>query len=326
MSFVVSSLSNYTKDNLDKLITASHFGNEAYAFLTGKGANTQTGIKTAERIHLLAEDIIFQTDSGCGFNASGASTITARTITVGAHKVNKSYCPKDLRAKYTQTLLKAGSNGEREGGSWEADVANENAAKIAEAVEKEWFQGDLTSTDQNLNKFDGLLVAVTVANGAVDANVATYQGGTNATSFVATATSGAARNISEAVNAVWRAFPEGVKGKSDAVVIMGTDLFDLYIISEIAANRYNFNPATTAYEYKIPGTNYTIKGLSGMSGTNKIIGLRASNIYFGTDQEHEEEKFEFIYSEYDELMRFKAAWKSGINVAYVSEVVNYSLK
>ncbi len=329
MAFVVSSLSNYTKDNADKLITKSHFGNEAYDYLTGKGANVQTGIKTAERIYLLAEDVIFQTDSGCGFNASGATTITTRTITVGAHKVNKSYCPRDLRAKYTQTLLKAGSLGELEGGDWEKDVTDELAANIAEAVEKEWFQGDLTSTDQNLNKFDGLLIACTVANGAVDANTSTYNinGGTNATSFIIGTTSGAARNISEAVNAVWRAFPEAVKGKSDAVVLMGKDLFDLYILSEINANRYNFKPADTkTYEYTIPGTGYTIKGLSGLSGTNKILGLRASNIYFGTDMEHEEERFEMVYSEYDELMRFKAMWKSGVNVAYVSEVVNYSLK
>lgn len=328
MAFVVSSLSNYTKDNADKLITASHFGNKAYAFLTGKGANVQTGIKTAERIHLLAEEIFLQTDSGCGFNASGASTITTRTITVASVKVNKTYCPKDLRAKYTQTLLKKGSQGEREGGSWEADVANENAASIAEVVEKLWFQGDLNAGVPNLNKIDGLLVACTVSNGAIDANTSTYNinGGTNATSFISGTTSGAARNASEAINAVWGAFPEAVKGKDDAVVIVGTDLFDKYILSEIAANRYQFNPATTAYEYKIPGTGYTIVGLSGMSGTNKILGLRASNIYFGCDMEHEEEKFEFVYNENDELTRFKANWKVGINVAYPAEVVNYSLK
>lgn len=332
MAFDVSALSNYTRDNADRLIAKSYFGSKAYNLLTAKGANVQTGIKTSENIHLIDEEIIFQSDSGCGFNASGGSTISKRVITVGAIKVNKTYCPTDLRPKYTQVLLNPGSMKEKDASTELARILTENnAAAIAEKMETAWFQGDTTLVDVNLNKFDGLLKQCTVANGAVDANTSTYNvnGATNSTSFTSAATSGsgATRNMSDAVNAVWRAFPAGVKGKSDAVILMGTDLFDLYILSEITANRYHYVPGTTAtYEYTIPGTGYTIYGLEGMSGSNKILGLRASNVYFGVDLEHEDEQFEMVYNEDDELTRFKARFKAGINVAYPDEVVNYTLK
>jgi hypothetical protein len=264
--------------------------------------------------------VYLDSDSGCGFTASGDSTITARTITVGATKVQKSFCPKTLRAKVTQLLLKAGSLAENADESLINKLfAEDIAMKVAEIVEKQLFQGDLTSGNPNLNKWDGLLTVASVASGTVAANTNALMG----TAISSYSTS----NIRTAVNAVWRSFPEGVKGKGDNAIAIGTDLFDLYIASYVDANLFHFKPEEVEnYELTIPGTGYKLIGYPGLSGTNKILGFRWSNIYLGTDLQNEEEKYEFwIDGSDNETVKMRMAFKLGIQVAYPAEVVRFDL-
>lgn len=320
MAIVVSSLSNYTKDNLDALISRSIFGQKFQKNLVSRGGNVQKGIKTAERIHLLASDVFFDSDSGCGFTASGDSTITARTITVGATKVQKSFCPKTLRAKVTQLLLKAGSLAENGDESLINQYFAENIANnVAENVEKALFQGDTDSGNPNLNKWDGLLKVASIAAGAIQANTADLMG--------AAITAYTTSNIRTAVNAAWRSLPEGVKGSSDVEVQCGTDLFDLYIASYVDANLFHFKPEEVQnYELTIPGTGYKLVGYPGLSGTNKILAYRWSNLYLGTDLENEEERYEFwIDGSDNETVKMRMAFKLGIQVAYPNEVVRFDL-
>lgn len=319
MGFVVSSLSNYTKDNAEKLIVDSMFSAKFAAAAYAKG-NVQTGIKTAERIHLLDTDVYFQDDSGCGFTSTGNTTFTARTITVGAIKHNESICPKDLRPKYTQVLLKNGSLSENEASAILAESwTSLKVAKVAEKVEVALVQGDTDSGNPNLNKFDGLLKVASIAAGAVQANTAALMGGSAATSFTTS-------NIRTAVDAVWRSLPEGVKGKDDVEIMIGTDLFDLYTASLVAANLFHYMPAEAQkYELTIPGTGYKLVGYPGFSGSNKIVGARWENIYIGTDLANEEEEFKTWYSEDDDNVKLKIAFKLGIQVAKPEEVVRFDL-
>lgn len=319
MGFVVSSLSNYTKDNAEKLIVDSMFSAKFAAAAYAKG-NVQTGIKTAERIHLLDTDVYFQDDSGCGFTSTGNTTFTARTITVGAIKHNESICPKDLRPKYTQVLLKNGSLSENEASAILAESwTSLKVAKVAEVVEVALVQGDTTSGNPNLNKFDGLLKNASIAAGAIQANTASLMGGSAATSFTTS-------NIRTAVDAVWRSLPEGVKGKDDVEIMIGTDLFDLYTASLVAANLFHYMPSEVQkYELIIPGTGYKLVGYPGFSGSNKIVGARWSNIFVGTDLANEEEEFKTWYSEDDDNVKLKIAFKLGIQVAKPEEVVRFDL-
>ncbi len=319
MAISVSSLNNYTKDNLDKLITKSLFGQKFQDHVRSRGGNIQSGIKTAERIHLLDTEVYLDSDSGCGFTASGDSTITTRTITVGATKVQKSFCPKTLRAKVTQLKLKAGSLAENGDDGLINEMFADNIAEyVSQITEKALFQGDLTSGDPNLNKWDGLLTICTTGS-TVAANNTTYFG-TAATSYTTS-------NIRTAVMAVIKAFPIGTKDKTDRVVPIGNDLFELYVQSYVDANLFHFKPEDIeAGELTIPGTSVKLVAYPGMNGTNKILGFRWSNIYLGTDLDHEEEKYEFwIDGSDNETVKMRMAFKLGIQVAYPSEVVRFDL-
>lgn len=311
MAFVLSSLETYVKDNMQELLVKSQFDNRFYKYMTAKGAKVQTGIKTKERIYFLDSTITFQADTGCGWNPLGSDTITDREIEVGAIKVDKEYCPKDLRPYYTQTLLNPGSLGEEQGGAWEKPVAEANASAIASTLGVAFVKGDKTSGNANLNKFDGLLKQT--ATGAVDANTGAITEFTPA-------------NIRSAIWAVIAGIPSELAGKDDFVIAMGADLYAMNVGALVEANLFHFAPGTVQEnEMKVPGTNYTIVGFPEMNGTNVILGIRASNIYFGWDLENEEEEFEMKYNEHDKKTRFHAAFKAGVQVAFPGEVVRFDL-
>lgn len=319
MAINVNALSNYTKDNLEQLISRSMFGQKFQSRLVANGGNVQQGIKTAERIHLLSSEVYFAADSGCGFSASGDDTITARTITVGAIKVNKSFCPKDLRAKVTQLKLRQGSMAESDQAPIEQMFADNIVGEVAEKVEVALFQGDTLAGDTNLNKFDGLLKVASVAAGAIQANTTAYFG-TPASGYTTT-------NIRDAVFAVVKAFPLGTKTASDREIAIGSDLFELFVQSYVAANLFHFKPeAIENGELTIPGTAIKLVAYPGLNGTNKIIGFRWSNIWMGTDLQNEEEDYKFWIDGSDmETLKMKLAFKVGIQVAYPNEVVRFDL-
>jgi hypothetical protein len=108
MGFDVSALANYTKENEALLVTSSVLGAKTASLIKSAG-NVMVGVKSSEKINIMETDAIFQDGASCGFNASGSTTFTQRTVTPGKIKVNEALCPKDLEAKYLQKALPTGS-------------------------------------------------------------------------------------------------------------------------------------------------------------------------------------------------------------------------
>ena len=108
MAFSVGTLAAYTKENEALLVASSVLGSKTADLIKSQG-NVMVGVKSAETINIMDTDAIFQDGSSCGFNASGTTSFTQRTVTVGKIKVNEALCLKDLEAKYLQKALPAGS-------------------------------------------------------------------------------------------------------------------------------------------------------------------------------------------------------------------------
>ena len=89
MSFNVSALSNYTIENQDQLVSAAVLGAKTATLIKTQG-NVMVGVKSAEKINIMDTDAVFQAGGTCGFNASGTTTFTQRTVTIGKIKVNES--------------------------------------------------------------------------------------------------------------------------------------------------------------------------------------------------------------------------------------------
>jgi hypothetical protein len=319
MAFVVSTLANYTEENVAQLVASSVLGAKTASLIKAQG-NVMLGVKSAETINIMDTDAIFQDGSSCGFTASGTTSFTQRTVTIGKIKVNEALCPKDLESKYLQKALTAGSSYDST--AYAAEFSQRKADKIAAQLEIGLWQGDTTSVNVNLNKFDGLAKLVAAASASViHANTSGFYGTPLAASAGITVS-----NVIAVLDAVYRAIPAEIVGKEDVAIMVGQDVFRTYTIALKNANlfAYNFNGSADS-EFVLPGTQIKVIATPGLNGTSKIYATQISNLFLGTDLLNEEERFELFYAKEADQVRFVSEFKMGVNFAFPTQVVDFIL-
>lgn len=314
MSFVVSSLTNYTNEQSLNLLSKALFGGKTAKMLYDAG-QVQVGIKSAETLNILSSDVYFQAD-GCGLTPSGLTTFTQRTITVGKIAVQESLCPKTLEAKWMQTQIAPGSAMEV---PFEEVIGMQKSAVIAEQLEIAIWQGSTATanTNPNTNKFDGF-VKIIDDLGFGDAGDP-ISGNTISATAVTTS------NIISILDAIYAAVPSRIASKDNLVAFCGVDTYKKYLVALKNANLYHYMPEAGAMEMVVPGTNFKLVAVGGMDGTNKIILSHLSNFFLGTDLANEEEDFKFVFDPINEYVHFKAKCKYGVQVAFPDEVVYFKL-
>jgi len=312
MSFSVSTLSNYTKENEALLVTSSVLGAKTATLIKSAG-NVMVGVKSAETINIMDTDAFFQAGGTCGWNASGTTSFTQRTVTVGKIKVQEALCPKALEAKYLQKALPTGS--QYDSIPFEQEYSDKKAKTIASQLETAIWQGDTASANGNLNKFDGLIKLIGAASGVVDANVSGYISGAPLTSITAA-------NVVSLFDGVYKAIPAKVVAADDMVIFCGMDTFRTYTIALKNANMFNYSfDGKADSEVVLAGTPIRIIAVEGLNGTNDVYAMRLSNLFLGTDLLNEEEKFEIFFAKEADEVRFAAEFKMGVNIAFPDEIV-----
>lgn len=316
MGFNVSALANYTEENAALLVTSSVLGAKTASLIKSAG-NVMVGVKSSETINIMDTDAIFQSGGSCGFTASGSTTFTQRTVTVGKIKVNEALCPKDLEAKYLQKALPTGSMYDSI--PFEQEFADKKAKTIAAQLETAIWQGDTDSVNVNLNKFDGLVKLIGAASGVVAANASTYISGAPLSSITAA-------NVISIFDGVYQAIPAKVVAAEDMTIFCGQDLFRTYTVALKNANSFHYSvDAKADGEFVLPGTMIKVVAVAGLNGTNKVYAMRLSNAFLGTDLLNEEEKFEIFYAKEADQVRFVSEFKMGVNIAFPDEVVKFVL-
>lgn len=315
MAFSVGSLAAYTEQNEKQLVMSSVLGSKTASLIKDQG-NVMLGVKNAETINIMDTDAFFQSGTSCGFNASGTTTFTQRTVTVGKIKVNEALCMKDLEGKYLQKALPAGSMYTEM--IFAEDYSNRKASKIAEQLEVALWKGDTTSADGNLNKFDGIQKLVTAAGGSVvDANTSTYITGGPIASITVS-------NVIAVFDAIYTAIPAKVVAKDDITIFCGMDIFRLYTVALKNANLFAYNLDIKAdSEFFLPGSTVKVVAVQGLNGTNDLYAMRISNLFIGTDLLNEEERFEIFYAKEADQIRYVSEFKMGVNFAFPDEIVKF---
>ena len=315
MALNLSGLSAYTKQLVKPLLTSAVFEAKTQQLIMQNGI-VLTGVKSSAAIPLMDTDAVFGTQS-CSFDASGTTTFSQRTVTVGKIKVEEKICPKDLEAYFTQEALRAGSTYEDFGNAdfQSAFLAKKNA-RIAAQLETAIWQGDTSSGTANLNKFDGLVKLID-AGSPVDANVSGYTG-------VATIATITQSNVIAATEGIYKAIPVEVLRKGDVKIFVGFDWFRLLIMAYRALNLCSYKPQDSgAASFILPGTDIEVVSVNGLNGTGDAYAISLSNIVMGVDLEDEETNYKMWYSEDNNDVRFRAEWKLGVNVAYTAECVKF---
>jgi len=316
MGFDVSALANYTKENEALLVTSSVLGAKTASLIKSAG-NVMVGVKSSEKINIMETDAIFQDGASCGFNASGSTTFTQRTVTPGKIKVNEALCPKDLEAKYLQKALPTGSMYDSV--PFEQEYSEKKAKTIAAQLETALWTGDTSSVNVNLNKFDGLVKLIGAASGVVAANASTFISGAPLSSITAA-------NVISIFDGVYQAIPAKVVAADDMTIFCGQDLFRTYTVALKNSGSFNYQIDVKAdSEFVLPGTTIKVIAVAGLNGTNKVYAMRLSNMFLGTDLLNEEEKFEIFYAKEADQVRFVSEFKMGVNIAFPDEVVKFIL-
>ena len=316
MGFDVSALANYTKENEALLVTSSVLGAKTASLIKSAG-NIMVGVKSSEKINLMQTDAIFQDGSSCGFNASGSTTFTQRTVTPGKIKVNEALCPKDLESKYLQKSLPTGSYYDSI--PFEQEYSEKKAKTIAAQLETALWTGDTSSVNVNLNRFDGLVKLIGAASGVVAANASTFISGAPLSSITAA-------NVISIFDGVYQAIPAQVVAADDMTIFCGQDLFRTYTVALKNSGSFNYQIDVKAdSEFVLPGTTIKVIAVAGLNGTNKVYAMRLSNMFLGTDLLNEEEKFEIFYAKEADQVRFVSEFKMGVNIAFPDEVVKFIL-
>jgi hypothetical protein len=298
------------------LVTSSVLGAKTASLIKSAG-NVMVGVKSAETINIMDTDAFFQAGGTCGWNASGTTSFTQRTVTVGKIKVQEALCPKTLESKYLQKALPTGS--QYDSIPFEQEFSDKKAKTIASQLESAIWQGDTASANGNLNKFDGLIKLIGAASGVVDANVSGFISGAPLTSITAA-------NVVSLFDGVYRAIPAKVVAADDMVIVCGMDTFRTYTIALKNANMFNYAfDGKADSEFVLPGTSIKVVALQGLNGTNDVYAMRLSNLFLGTDLLNEEEKFEIFFAKEADEVRFAAEFKMGVNVAFPDEIVKVTI-
>ena len=310
MAFNVSALANYTNEQSTELVLKSLFGGKTAAILQAAG-QVQVGVKSAEALNILTSDVYFQAD-GCGYTASGNTTFTQRNITVGKIKVEETLCPKTLEAKWMQTQIAPGSPTEV---PFEVQIGTDKSNNIAKLLEIAMWQGDTatTNTNPNTNRFDGFIKLIDAASAS------TIAGNTSSATAITVA------NVDDLIDNIYNAIPADISEADDLVLWVGIDTFKKYTTALRNNNLFHYAADSEGMELIIPATNVKMIGVGGLNGTNRMFCGRLSNFFVGTDLANEEEEYKFWYSVDNDIVRFRATMKYGVQFAFGDQIIQFKL-
>ena len=316
MSLSLGTLSAYTKQLVQPLLTSAVIEAKTQQLIMDGGIVIPNA-KSVVAVPIMDTDAVFQSDS-CSWNPSGTTSFTQRTISVGKIKVEESICPKDMEQYFLQEALKNGSTYEDfANADFQAAYLAKKNLRIAAQIETALWQGDITgSGGANWNKFDGLIKLID-GGSPVDANVSGFTG-------VATISTITGSNVVAATEGIYKAIPAAVMAKGDVKIFVGNDWYRLLIMAYRALNLFSYNPQdANASSFILPATNIEVVPVNGLNGTGDAYAISLSNMAMAVDLEAEEENYTMWYSKDNGDVRFRVAFKIGVNVGITTEVVKF---
>jgi len=309
MSFNVAGLSAYIENADFPLIAAVQVSSD-----TASLATKQLGIKGSSKLHYLTSDIVFQDGANCTRSASGTTTLTDRTITVGDIAIYENLCAKDLVGKYAQIYMAQGAAGDKVlPEEVNAAYMQQKMEGIKKQIEVSDWTGDTGSGTNNLSYYDGWAKLID-AGSPVDGN----------TGAVTVATGVTAANIIAILQGMFLSIPQNVRGKEDLSIFMPRGYYDLYVIALINANLYHYVGEDGVT--KLHGTNVAVRPTDGLNAVDRMFCTWNGNLVIGMDGDEEQDNLEVRLDPVTEKnIFFDAEFKRGTQVFFTEEVVEFTL-
>lgn len=299
MAIDITAITGYVEQRRLPIIRNAVIGAKSLKYM-----RPNVDVKGKAVLNLLNTEANFNDGSECGWNDTTEGTFTQRTIETGQIAVNMSLCDKALANTWMGYEVKAGLVGEGEKAPFEEDLVNGIVENVQANLEKAIWQGDKTSQNVNLNKFDGF--GVVTATGTIGVTYATTD------------------TASKIIGDVYAALPAEVFSKGDVVIYVSDTLYRKYVQELIAANLFHFvEDAKTDY-IVLPGdSRVKVIGTAGLDGTTdgEVYASYAENFNFGTDLVGDTANVDAWYSKDNREFRFAMDFNFGVQVAFPGLVV-----
>ena len=309
MSLDVTGLSSYSDENKMPLIKKSILGGRTLQYIT-----VQPDIKSSATINIIDSTLTAQAGA-CGWSADGTTELTQRELSVSPIKVNEAICVDTLESYYTQKMMNSGSYNEDV--PFAQIFAEEKAEKINALIEDIVWKGDTVSGTGNLALVDGLnKLSADLVGVIVDGNVDAVSVGTGISGV----------NVIAIVDGMVDSIPADIIDADDLHLFVGYDTYRTYARALREENLFAYNGAEgDDFSMMIPGTNVKMIAVRGLNGTSRMLLTRAANIYFGTDLLNDAEDFKIFFSEDNDEVRFRSKWKMGVQFAFPTLAVDFTL-
>lgn len=296
MALKLDSLTAYVEEQKLPIIRKAVIGNRS-----AKEFALMTGVKGATALNLLSTDVKFGDGTFCGWNEAGTAELSQRTLTPGVIKVQMSYCQNALLKYWTNYQVRVAAG--QKNLPFEEEFVNGVIEGIKGALEKAMWQGDTTSSDTNLSKFDGLcktLEAATVAG--------TY-------------TSASGDSVTKIINETYALIPDADFERGEVVMYVSSANYRKYIQELIANGNLVITNAVADVAMPesvlIPGTNVRVIPVAGLDGASlKAVASYRDNFVYGVDMADDDEKFDLWYSKDNDEYRLAASFVAGVQVAF----------
>lgn len=301
MSFVVSGLTAYVKENKDLLTKEAVLGSRKGDTIDIIGK--ELGVKGKARMHYLDMDVKLQDGKGCGFNQSGSTTISEREIEVAILKVNDTWCPDDLLGKVYETEVNLAAG--KETLPFEQKLMEEVNASVNKQLEYLVWTG-ATTANSGTDLFDGFLTRAKNQDSASTINVAIASG----------------TAVYNAIKQVIFAIPEDQF--DDTMIFVSPAIYRKFVDELLEKNLYHFAPESKQEDMDIifPGTSVRIHKTIGLSGDKKhIYATVPANMRFGTDLMNDQEEYKLWFSDDDDIFKLKIKFAAGTGVLYPDAVI-----
>lgn len=286
MAINTSGLSTYVDEQRLPLIRKAVLGAPTINYFT-----LQTEVKGKTALNLLDTTVAFGDGSTCGWNEEGETTFSQRFIDPAIIKVNMSFCEKKLLKHWMNYMVRVAAGQKTL--PFEQEFIDSVIEKINEKLDKFIWQGETI----NSVKYKGILDLLT------DASVTDL---------------GKGATLYESAVKLYKAMPAA--GIEDSAIYVGIDTYRDLSLELTAKNLYHYDPTIdSAYEMLLPGTTMKVRGVPGLNGTNKMVGLNNAHTFYGTDMSGDEERFDFWYSKDNQEFRLAVEFVAGQQFAYADE-------
>ena len=285
---IVTAITGYVEEHRSELLAKSILGGKSRSAF-----NLMTDVKGPTALNIMDTDVHFQ-ELACGWNESGSTEFSQRTLTPKAIMIQTAFCDKNLLKTWAQYEVKVAAGMETL--PFEEKWVGQILGSVNEQLEKMLYQGSGSGAS-----FEGL---ISILSGDASTVSATTASGASAYEFV---------------KAVAAAIPVKVK---NPVILVSTPLYREFMQDLVAANLYHFNPGNGENEYLLPGTDIKVIAVDGLVGADEYaIAANMNNLFYGCSADEDSDTFDLWYSKDNREFRLDINFVAGVQVAFPDEVV-----